>query len=244
MQTELDVDPAEIVRVVDCETTGRPEDFQRELCQLGWIDLNLRTMQLQNPTQFFVNPCHDIPPATRGVHHISNQMVKGAIVPDAARARLLEGLGPHDVLAAHNAKFEQFFLPAPGHRWICTMKCAMRAFPDYQSHGNQAVRYELDIDEEPGFDPRRAEPPHWALPDSYVTAHILRRLLKQRTIPRLVEISLEPPITRFIKFGKHKGEKWADLPADYLSWMINKSEMDEETKDAAKWWLNKRTARA
>lgn len=235
----MNVDPARIIRICDCETTGKIESLQKALCQLGWIDLNLETMQLQNPVQFFVNPCHPIPPSTRAVHHINDAMVKGAIVPGAAIERMKEGLAPGDILGAHNAKFEQHFLPLP-NRWICTMKCAMRAYPDYESHGNQAVRYELGIDEEEGFDPRRAEPPHWALPDAYVTAHIMRHLVKLRPLETLVQISNEPPITRYIKFGKHKGMKWSEVPADYLSWISNTSEMDQETKDAAKWWLNKR----
>ena len=45
-----------------------------------------------------------------------------------------------------------------------------------------------------------------------------------------------------INFGKHKGSKWAELPSDYLEWIIERSELDQETKDQARYWLSRRAA--
>jgi len=231
--------PARIARVVDVETTGLPDDAQRAICEIGWVDLDLETLAISNPVTFFVDPGHPIPPHIRAIHHISDVDVSGA--PDTGRAlmRLFEGLGANDVLSAHNAKFEQAFIGG-SNRWVCTYKCGMRAWPESVSHGNQALRYLLDIDSEPDFDPALAMPPHRALPDAYVTARILRRLLQLRPLDRLVEISGEPPLTTNINFGKHKGSRWADLPSDYLNWIIDKSDMDQDTKDQAKHWLGRR----
>ena len=39
-------------------------------------------------------------------------------------------------------------------------------------------------------------------------------------------------------FGKHKGQRYDAAPRDYLEWIVNKSDMDEDTKFSAKYWLS------
>lgn len=230
---------ASIIRIVDIETSGLPEDEQHGICEIGWVDLHLADMSIRDPKTFFVNPGHPIPPHIRAIHHISDADVAGAMFPDQAVIQLGKGLSEDDILAAHYAKFEQAFIPLK-QRWLCSYKCAMRAWQDVKSHGNQALRYSLDLDAEPDFEPAQAMPPHRALPDAYVTARIVRRLLQLRPLDRLLEISTEPPLTTFINFGKHKGQKWVELPADYLGWIIEKSDLDQDTKDAAAYWLDRK----
>lgn len=229
-----------IARIVDVETSGLPEDEQHAVCEIGWIDLDLDTMAIRNPVTFLVNPGHPMPPHIRAIHHISDQDVAAAMLPDQAVNLLLKDLGPDDVLAAHRAAFEQAFIPTGDRKWICTWKCAMRAWQDAVSHGNQPLRYLLDVDHELDFDPAAALPPHRALPDAYVTAFILRALLRLRPIERLIEISGEPPLTANINFGKHKGQKWAELPYEYLKWIIEKSDMDADVKAQADYWLRRK----
>jgi len=45
-----------------------------------------------------------------------------------------------------------------------------------------------------------------------------------------------------IRFGKHKGTPWRDLPPDYLDWIVNKSDMDEDAKFTAAHWLKEMVA--
>ena len=234
-----ELDPARIVRVVDVETSGLPEDEHHDIVEMGWVDIDLASMKIGNPVTFFVNPGHPIPPHIRAVHHISDRDVADAMKPEQAIALLHKGPGQQDVLAAHRATFEQAFIQAE-RRWVCTYKCALRAWQEEKSHSNQALRYSLDLDAEPDFDPTAAMPPHRALPDAYVTARIMRKLLGLRPLSRLVEISSEPALSVNVNFGKHKGSKWIDLPRDYLEWIIEKSDLDQETKDQARYWLGRR----
>lgn len=230
------------VRVCDIETSGLPEDEQHGICEIGWVDVDLETLTIRDPVTFLVNPGHPIPPHIRAVHHISDQMVASAMPPDQAVANMLKGVPAGGYLAAHKAAFEQDFITAPDRKWICSWKCALRAWQDQIHHSNQALRYSLDVDSEPDFDTVAARPPHRALPDAYVTAFLVRRLLKLRPIERLIEISSEPPLMANINFGKHKGAKWAEVPADYLQWIIDKSDMDADVKGQAKHWLERRAA--
>ncbi|MDR3471570.1 MAG: exonuclease domain-containing protein [Devosia sp.] len=242
--------------MLDLETSGLPEDERHAICEIGWVDLQTRETYLPgekrvdyvigDPRSYFVNPGHSIPPRIRAVHHISDRDVAAAMPPAQAVALLLKDLGPDDVLCAHKAAFEQAFIDAGARPWICTWKTSLRAWPALKSHSNQALRYELGLDEEMDFVPDQAMPPHRSLPDAYVTAFILRRLLALRPIERLIEISAEPGLLSTITFGtKHKNETYkavAESDPSYLTWIIDKSDLDADTKFSAGFWLGKRTA--
>ena len=235
---------AKIVRICDIETSGLPEDEQHAICEMGWVDLRLDDMTFRDPTTFMVNPGHPIPPHVRAIHHISDRDVAGAMLPDQAVALLTKGLGPEDVLCAHRADFEKAFIPRAG-RWVCTLKAAYLAWPELHSHSNQSIRYALDVDSEPDFDPTSAMPPHRALPDAVVTGFILRRLLQMRPLSRLVEIETQPGFLPRFRFGKHVGKTFKEVAASdpsYLEWICNKSDLDADVKWTAKWHLDRRAA--
>lgn len=230
------------IRVVDVETSGLPEDEQHAICEIGWVDLDVATGVINNPVTFFVNPGHAIPPRIRAIHHISDEMVSTAITPDRAVELLQADLGPDDVLAAHKASFEQQFIDAGERRWLCTWKVSLRAWPELVSHSNQALRYELGVDTDPDFRPNEAMPPHRALPDAWVTAHILRRELALRPLDRLLQISAEPGFLYWCPGQKHKGKTFkevAQVDPSYLGWIADKSDMGEAEKFTARHWLQK-----
>lgn len=232
-----------IARVVDVETSGLPEDEQHGIVELGWIDLNIETGEISKPVSFLVNPGHPIPNHIRAIHHISDDDVAQALFPDQAVGRLLLGLEDGDVLAAHSAKFEQAFIDAGTRPWLCTWKISLRAWPELISHSNQALRYELAVDKEPDFDVGFAMPPHRALPDAVVTAFILRKeLALGRTLERLIQISAEPGFLTWIGGAKHRGKTFkevAQIDPSYLGWIVDKSDMSEDDKFTAKFWLQK-----
>jgi len=84
-------------------------------------------------------------------------------------------------------------------------------------------------------------PPHRALPDAYVTAHILSRLLQACSVEDMILISSKPALLSTVGFGKHKGMKFADVPADYLEWVRDKSDLKEDVKFSAAHWLSVRS---
>lgn len=226
------------IRVVDFETTGFPEDTVRGICEVGFTDLTA-DWKVGPTTSFLVNPGHPIPPQTRAIHHISDDDVASAISPDIALAALMNGMEPTDVFAAHNSKFEQAFFAGGGRRWICTMQGAKHLFPDAPGHSNQTLRYWLGIDNE-FDDPARAMPPHRAGPDTFVTAHILARLVFASSVDELVRLTTAPVVLRDVTFGKHRGMKWKDLPWDYLNWVATKSDLGADEKHTARHYLGAR----
>lgn len=220
------------IRVVDFETTGLPEDAIRGICEVGYTDL-AADWKIGPTTSFLVNPGHPIPPQTRAIHHISDADVANAVSPDVALRTLMLGMEPDDIFAAHNSKFEHAFFAGGGLSWICTMQCAKHLFQDAPGHSNQTLRYWLGIDAE-FDDPDRAMPPHRAGPDTFVTAHILARLVFAANVPELIRLTTAPVLLRDVTFGKHRGMKWKDLPWDYLNWIANKSDLGADEKHTAR----------
>lgn len=229
-----------ICRVWDCETTGMPETEGAEVIELGRVDVDMQTLEVVNPWRGFIRPKRPIPPETMAVHHITLAEIDAEGAVENPWAQLWHGCGPDDVVVAHNMGFEQKFHDGNGRRWVCTYKCARAVWPDAPSHSNQALRYWIGIDDLAMFDPARAMPPHRALPDAYVTAFLLRELLRVKSIDELVHISKYPALLKTMTFGKHKGTTYAEAPMDYLEWIVSKSDMDEDTKFSAKYWLAKR----
>ena len=95
---------------------------------------------------------------------------------------------------------------------------------------NQVPWYWLEPE---GLGSSLAAPPHRALPDTLVTAHILRELLRVTTLEEMIAWTAEPALLQRATFGKHRGLSWSDVPADYLTWVIEKSELGPDIKFTA-----------
>jgi len=226
-----------IARVIDFETTGTPEDSAAEVIELGSVDVVLATRSIERPWTSLASPQGPIPAVTKAVHHITEADVADALPVSELWDIFYDGCGPSDILVAHRAKFEQHFCDGGGRPWIDTYKVARVVWPDAPSHSNQVLRYWLDLQ----LDPDQAYPPHRALPDAYVTAHLFVRLLDEKSVDEMVHISKFPALLKIMNFGKHRGTTFEAAPIDYLEWIRDKSDMDEDTKFTARYWVAKRT---
>lgn len=223
------------LRVIDIETTGT-DPMTDKVIEIASVDL-AKGGVLVNERASLVDPGMPIPPQTSAVHHIIDADVAGA---PAFRDAIEPFLGA-TVYVAHNAAFEESFLgPAGFGPWVCTYKCALRVWPDFPAHGNQALRYLLGH-VEPFGRPRASIEPHRALSDVIVTAAILVELTKRARWSDLVAWSKEPPLMTRLGFGKHKGMRFDDVPEDYLRWIVETSDLDKGAKFSASMALARRT---
>lgn len=224
----------EVIRVIDFETTGMPPDAS--VCEAGRQDI-LADGTFCGCDSVLVNPGCPIPPEAKAVHHIDELLVADA----PAFSEILEWMTDGaDLFAAHNAAFERSFFDGGGKPWICTLKVARRVWPDAPGHGNQVLRYWRNLP----LSLANAQPPHRALPDAYVTAWLLRDLLKAGTsIDDMVQWTEEPSLLPRVTFGKHRGKMWSEVPGDYLEWIVTKSDLDEDTKFTARHHMGAREER-
>jgi exodeoxyribonuclease X len=235
------------IRVVDFETTGAPDDEEggpHAICEVGWCDvIDGGTRGLPGVRSWLVDPRRPIPPQASAVHHITDRDVEGAECISESLAALESEDGPVDVFCAHNAKFEQAFFDPGGYPWLCTYRIAVRLWPDAPGHSNSVLRYFLGLDVCAHSD--YANNAHRAGPDALVTAALLAhciRVADERgiTVADMIRWSSGPPLLHRVNFGKHKGMLWEDLPTDYLRWMVDKSELDADTKANARYRLKQR----
>lgn len=230
-----------MIRIFDVETTGTDVE-QAKVVEIAAYDLDPKAHTVTRAGSYLVKPGIPIPPEACAIHHITD-----AEVAEAYQFCIVwEAYFKNPAIrfyAAHNCAFEQAFIPTPeGVRWLCTLKCALRAWPDAPGHTNQTLRYWRGIDRREGFDRDQARLAHRAEPDAYVTAWLLDELITEIGGATLVQWSNEPKLFPTLSFGKHRGSKWADVPADYLGWLRDGiHDMDPDWRHGAKVELERRS---
>lgn len=227
-----------MIAVIDTETTGT-DHVQDTIVEWAavWVDEHERRMV--HSASSLVNPGRPMPPQARAVHHISDDDVADALTREEALRPLLSM--PFSTPAAHSAEFDAGFLPEIPGPWICTWRCAKHVWPDAPAYGNQVLRYWL-----PGLDERvhselGGQPPHRALADALVTAHVLIRMLETgRSAQDLLELTKAPVLLKTCTFGKHRGTPWEEVPQDYMRWILRQQDFDPDVVHTCKTLLGPR----
>jgi exodeoxyribonuclease X len=225
------------IRVIDLETTGI--DATDHVVEIGSVDL-LQDGSITRHQDFLVHPPCPIPAEARAVHHISDEDVAQAKSWDAVCSTFFDRGNCSDLVAfaAHNAAFDQQWLPPDllgNLPLVCTYKAAVHIWPDAPRHTNQVLRYWLNLD----MDRSLADRAHRAMPDAYVTAHLLREIVKHASIEDLIRWTNEPVLLPKVTFGKYRGQTWTTVPPDYLQWILRQQDMNEDVAHTARHYLAK-----
>lgn len=225
-------EPLTFIRVADVETTGFPPDA--EIVEVGWTDIRYYPTgwQIEADGEWrFVDPGRPIPPGATAIHGITDEMVKGAMAADEARALIARG---PDMLCAHNADFDSKFLRGHGLPWLCTLQGSRQAWPGHKSYKNEALRERLGI--------TVTGDAHRAGYDSAVTARILIKLLDLMSVEQLIKVSMPSYEPLRMPFGQHAGCSFGEIPSTYLVWLVTKSDATVGIKSAARREMAKRAA--
>lgn len=180
-------------------------------------------------------PIEDGAAAVTGIHNehvIDCQPWEGS--PEHAEVR--EFL-KDSIFIAHNAKFDMRVISRYGceiPKYICTMKLARYLLPQATNHKLENLFRELALTLPEG----REAKAHDALGDilmmkelmRYFTVHYMQRFpdkTVEDAINFFVDYCQKPRLDK-MPFGKHKGVKFQDLPADYVHWLkYEAGDMDE-----------------
>lgn len=244
-----------LIRVVDLETGGFAPPHG--CCEAAWTQIRWtmdRGYHIDDQCRTFLDPEHPMSSEAIRTHGISEADCRGYPStkfvskfmrwngvernPDGTPAPYEEA----DVkfLVAHNAKFEwQWIDPAPAQK-ICTLICAKKVFPGLRSYKNESIFDALGLRAK--ADPAKCQPLHRALPDTYLTAHILLEMLKKYTPQELADLTAGKAVGTGLTYGKYKGVKIDDpiVPAHYLRWILNESSMHQGHKADAREELERR----
>ena len=116
---------------------------------------------------------------------------------------------------------------------ICTLALARLVWPDAEAHNISALIYMISKGSEKAREMIRKA--HRADMDIILTANILMHQihhLKIQNIEALYAASEDARIPRTINFGKHRGSAIADLPADYMQWLLRQEDLDPYLRKA------------
>ena len=165
--------------VFDFETTGMSPVNDRAV---ELAALRIDTDGSESAFHSLVDPGRRIPPGVVAIHHITDDMVRGA-PRFAAVARDFLAFAEGSTLVAHNAAFDLGFLqeglarcglPLWRGKTIDSLRLARRCFPGLGSYRLQSLRAALQLDDEAGNDQA-----HRAGADVFWTAQVLRRALER-----------------------------------------------------------------
>lgn len=231
-----------VLRSIDLEASGY--EPPAEIIEVGYTDVVFDTeshvAEVGEPVAKLYGVSTPLTAENMAVHHITNRMIEG--LPLCTPGDLADVVLGADFMVAHNWSFEGRWITPEilgATRPICTFKCGLRIYDEAVAHSNQALRYHLDLD----IDHYTSNPPHRAGPDSYVTAHILVRMLDEALVRDLVGWTMAPRYYATCPLKKHRGQRWEDIPGDYLHWMVHRAdEIEADLKAAAAQELERRKA--
>lgn len=226
-----------IARVIDFETSGETPGTggagaQEEVVEVGYVDVDLETLQCSRTVSFLVHPRVPVTHDARAVHHITDAELDSGLPYDLWPLILNTTPAIGDEIAcfvAHNSSFEAKFFEA--ENWFCTYKMALRRYCDTPRHALQYLRYALDLSEDPPFNDLRVRTPHRAGPDAALGAALFIRLIRDSEpadihtfIDEGIKTSREPALLPFMTKGEHRGKRWSDPAIDdgYLEWIVQK----------------------
>lgn len=233
------------VRIIDIETTGTDPQADA-IVEIAAVDIKPGG-GIVNDRQYLIKPPIPIPPEASAIHHILDEDVADC----PALREVIDEFAGADAYVAHNADFERGFLnnllldPKSERppQWICTYKCALRLWPDFPSHSNQALRYRLGHTNPLGYKRNTGfTVAHRAFGDVIATACIFQELLAKVRWSQLVQWSNEPALHTKLHFGKYRGQRYDAVDPSYLEWLTRQADMDAGIKFSAAHWLSQRAA--
>jgi len=230
------------ILVADTETTGVSDEDA--VCELGWIEID-DDFNILERHQSLIDCQRMIPPGASAVHGLVYDDVKDSPTiseyfseddPSCYGKKITDPV----ILVGHNIRFDVRFLKDYINvvQELCTLRWSRRLYPDADNHQLGTMIFNVGLP--------RSEGAHRVMGD-IMTSYYLAQHVCERTglsIRELAAASAEPMEVVYMPFGKHKGEKIANVPKPYLSWMLNKMDgMDPDLRHSAKLHLNNRTTR-
>lgn len=213
------------INVYDTETAS----LQGGVCDIAiaTVDENLNILW---EVESLIDPERPISPQASGIHHITDDMVYD-------KPTLSEFMEMHDypfadedlVVAGHNVQFDNRMIGEhlpPEYRKICTLKLARIIWPGAEDHKLQTLRYKFKLD---------AGTAHRAMGDVVACISLLRLMMDEvRTdLPGLMALAQQPiSLDTLMPFGKHKGEKLRSIPISYVRWLLDKTDIDPDLREA------------
>ena len=210
--------------IFDTETTGLNAP---EVIEAAWLELtSLSPLMLGEQFEQRYKPSKPIGIAALATHHILDEELVDC--PASSTFKLPKGL---EYLIGHNVDFDWAVTGSPDVRRICTLSLARAVWPELEAHNQSALLYYFDRANAKA----RLRNAHSAGADIRICATILEHICEKLQIDSLEalwEKSEASRIPSHMPFGKHKGLPIAEVPKDYVRWLLGQPDVDPYLRKA------------
>ena len=204
--------------VLDFETTGLNPGYKP--LEIAWVefDANLNVVEQVNS---LINPHIPIEPGAQRTHGISAEMLVNEPTLDDFLTQTHAGkfANEHVLVVAHNASYDvPMFTPfCKKITALCTMRLGQTLYPDAENHKLQTLARLLNVE---------IEPTHRALDDALTSFYLMKNIATEHSmsIDEMLTLIASASLDSPMPFGKHKGTKLKDLPADYVRWLTENTD--------------------
>lgn len=239
--------------IVDTETTGVDESADIiEFSASFPMGMNETIDEIGNYTVRY-KPTTPVPPEASAIHFITNEDLEecGSYSDDIENINEL--LNTRRFFIAHNAEFDRLKIeqnhkrcqkPLPEEladkdAWICTLRFAKKMFGENMEFSNFTLSYlwfKFELYKECNYKVQ----PHSARDDVYMCLKVLQKLVDLAVESGIIDPTFDigsqivnfcnqPTEFTVMPFGKHKGMPMSELPLNYMEWMIEKSDILNDT---------------
>lgn len=165
--------------------------------------------------------------AAMAVHHILE-----SDIADQPDYRSFELPQQTTYIIGHNIDYdiraiEQCGVDTSKIKAICTLALARLVWPNAEAHNISALIYMISKGSPKARELLKGA--HRADADIMLTANILMHIIYHLNIQTMEELYLaseDARIPRSLNFGKYKGYAIADLPEDYVRWLLRQEDLD------------------
>lgn len=201
-----------------------------------------------------VDPAIFIPPEASAVHHIVNADVQAAPIEDRLGIMLRENIPAPAALCGHNISLYDLPIARKRLSWppdvpvLDTDRLARHTWTDLPSYKLEVLAYRFGLHPSEEMAAMVARPKtcsglgaHSAGYDCLMCVGLLKRVVAESgvdTLAGLASLSAAPITVKTMRFGKHSGTAVADLPRDYVAWLLRQPWLAVEQPDLA-WTLRR-----
>jgi exodeoxyribonuclease X len=218
--------------IFDIEATDKDNPV---LIEAAWVALDsISPFTLGAEFHQRYNPGKPISLGALATHHILDEELVDC--PPASSFTL-----PADAtyLIGHNIDFDWAAIGQPDIKRICTLALSRKVWPMLDSHSQSALLYYLDR----AHAREILRNAHSAQADIHICATILDHLcreLKITSVEALWQSSENARLPTHMTFGKHKGTPLAEVPKDYVRWLLDQPNVDPFLRQAFAALANKK----
>ena len=205
----------QVIYVGDTETTGLSD--KDKLVEIGWFECDPE-LNIVNEFESLIDPEMPISPSASAAHNlVSKDLIDSPTYEELFDIVLCGVEFKPATLVCHNIPFDIRFWPKEMNivDTLCTLKAARLVYPDAPDHKLQTLVYMLGIKD-------RNNTAHRALSDVSDLYNFLQAMLEEtgKTFSEFKAWVNKPRRVERMPFGKHRGKKLEQLPADYVGWVL------------------------